>query len=59
MFTQWELFTSTVHPVDHVKIVAEGQEFRLNPHSAGIKFKRRNLKFVDVKFWRLKTIPAM
>ena len=30
-----------------------------NPSSAGIDFSRQNLTSVDVRFWRLKSIPAM
>ena len=32
---------------------------RVNPHSAGIDFSRQNLTSVDVRFWRLKSIPAL
>ena len=31
----------------------------LNPFSAGIVFRRQNLTSVDVRFWSLKTIPAL
>ena len=31
----------------------------LNPYSAGIDFSRQNLTSVDVRFWRLKSIPAL
>ena len=30
-----------------------------NPHSAGIDFSRQNLTSVDVRFWRLKSIPTL
>ena len=30
-----------------------------NPHSAGIEFSRQNLTSTDVRFWRLKSIPAL
>ena len=30
-----------------------------NPYSAGIDFSRQNLTSVDVRFWRLKSIPAL
>ena len=30
----------------------------INPFSAGINFRRQNLTSVDVRFWRLKSIPA-
>ena len=30
----------------------------VNPYSAGIDFGRQNLTSVDVRFWRLKSIPA-
>ena len=33
--------------------------FNLNPYSAGIDFSRQNLTSVDVRFWRLKSIPAL
>ena len=29
------------------------------PYSAGIDFSRHNLPSVDVRFWRLKSIPAL
>ena len=32
---------------------------KLNPHSTGIDFSHQNLKSVDVRFWRLKSIPAL
>ena len=32
---------------------------RINPYSAGIDFRRQNLTSVDVRFWRLKSIPAL
>ena len=32
---------------------------RVNPYSAGIDFRRQNLTSVDVRFWRLKSIPAL
>ena len=31
----------------------------VNPYSAGIDFSRQNLTSVDVRFWRLKSIPAL
>ena len=31
----------------------------LNPYSAGIDFSRQILTFVDVRFWRLKSIHAL
>ena len=33
--------------------------YRYNPVSAGIDFGRQNLTSVDVKYWRLKSIPAL
>ena len=30
----------------------------LRPYSVGIDFRRQNLTSVDVRFWRLKSIPA-
>ena len=30
-----------------------------NPYNAGIDFSRQNLTSVDVRFWRLKSIPAL
>ena len=30
----------------------------LNSFSAGIDFRRQNLTFVDVRFWRIKSVPA-
>ena len=32
---------------------------RYNPSSAGIDFSRQNLASADVRFWRLKLIPAL
>ena len=32
---------------------------RVNPYSAGIDFSRQNLASVDVRLWRLKSIPAL
>ena len=32
---------------------------QINPYSAGIDFSRKNLTSVDVRFWRLKSIPAL
>ena len=29
----------------------------INPYSAGIDFSRQNLTSVDVRFWRLKSLP--
>ena len=31
----------------------------VNPYSAGIDFTRPNLTSVDVRFWRLKSIPVL
>ena len=31
----------------------------INPYSAGIDFSRQNLTSVDVRIWRLKSIPAL
>ena len=31
----------------------------INPYSAGIDFSRQNLTSVDVRFWRLKSTPAL
>ena len=31
----------------------------LNPYSTGIDFSRQNLTSVDVRFWRLKSLPAL
>ena len=30
-----------------------------NPYSAGLELSRQNLTSVDVRFWRLKSIPAL
>ena len=32
---------------------------QMDPFSAGTVFRRQNLTSVDVRFWRLKTIPAL
>ena len=32
------------------------QNDAINPHSAGIDFRRQNLTSADVRFWRLKSI---
>ena len=39
--------------------VSEGVEHVINPYSAGIDFSRQNLTSVDIKFWWLKSIPAL
>ena len=31
----------------------------VNPYSAGIHFRRQNPTSTDVRFWRLKSIPAL
>ena len=31
----------------------------INPFSAGIDFRRQNLTSIEVRFWRLKSIPAL
>ena len=31
----------------------------INPYCAGVDFSRQNLTSVDVRFWRLKSIPAL
>ena len=31
----------------------------IKPYSAGIDFSRQNLTSVDVRFWRLKSIPEL
>ena len=31
----------------------------VNPHSARTDFRRQNLTSIDVRFWRLKSIPAL
>ena len=33
--------------------------FAINSYSAGIDFRRQNLTSVDVRFRRLKSIPAL
>ena len=37
---------------------AKSEFEKVNPFSAGIIFIRQNLAFVDVRFWRIKMIPA-
>ena len=32
---------------------------KVNSYSAGIDFSRQNLTSVDVRFWHLKSIPAL
>ena len=32
---------------------------QINPYSAGMDFSRQNLTSVDVRFWQLKSIPAL
>ena len=34
-------------------------DVRVNPYSAGIDLSRQNLTSVDVRFWRLKSIPPL
>ena len=36
-----------------------GQTLNVNPYSAVIEFSRQNLTSVDVRFCRLKSIPAL
>ena len=36
-----------------------GATDKINPYSAGIDFRRQNLTSVDVRFWRLKSTPAL
>ena len=31
----------------------------LNPFNAGTVFRRQNVTSIDVRFWRLKSIPAL
>ena len=39
---------------------SETAKFRdINPYSAGIDFSRQNLMSEDVRFWQLKSIPAL
>ena len=33
--------------------------FGINPFSTGIDFIRQNLTSIEVRFWRLKSIPVM
>ena len=33
--------------------------FKSEPLQRGINFSRQNLTSVDVRFWRLKTMPAL
>ena len=39
--------------------VANLGRYPLNPFSAGTVIRRQNLTSVDVRFWRLKTVPAL
>ena len=50
MMSNWE------NPLVSMVYTAVFQRF--NPYSAGIDFRRQNLTSVDIKFWRLKSIPA-
>ena len=44
-------------PEKHNILEVNGIEF--NPNSAGVDFRRQHLASVDVRFWRLKSIPAL
>ena len=53
---------SPSHPlIPHTRIKLEIQrvKYNVNPYSAGIDFRRQNLTSVDVRFWRLKSNPAL
>ena len=45
--------------VEHSTLADIGVLVVSNPFSAGIDFRRQNLTSVDVRFWRLKSIPAL
>ena len=39
--------------------ILQSQSLYFNPFSAGTVFKRQILTYVDVRFWRIKTVPAL
>ena len=47
LIISWLISWSTIH------------HCHINPYSAGIDFSRQNLTSVDVRFWRLKSIPTL
>ena len=53
---KFELKITFKHPIIISQIQAQDEG---NPYSAGIDFICQNLTSVDVRFWRLKSIPAM
>ena len=42
-----------------MSIIGDPRTESVNPYSARIDFRRQNLTFVDVRFWRLKSILAV
>ena len=53
----WSLFTALDNG-DAKTAPCQGMRWS-NPDSEGIDFSRRDLTSVDVKYWRLKSIPAL
>ena len=51
--TTEELLYFQIAPYLHSYI--EEQALPLNPFSAGIDFRRQNLTYIDVRFWRLNS----
>ena len=43
----------------HQRQVKTSVGLGFNPYSTKIDFSRQNLTYVDVRFWRLKSIPAL
>ena len=56
----WHLIAYSTHSIHYRDTAAEFTQLRgnINPFSAGTVFSRQNLTSVDVRFWRLKTVPA-
>ena len=64
--TVGEIVRMTRRPFNPLEVVCRGSETQLqvgvyliNPYSASIDFSRQNVTSVDVRFWRLKSIPAL
>ena len=50
---------TTDQEYENVTAAADLQVSIFKPYSAGTDFRRQNLTSVDVRFWRLKSIPVL
>ena len=68
--TEWKLlkfanlnnpfsFSISSYKTDYKRLYSRSVLKGFNPYSAGIEFSRQNLTSVDVRFWRLRSIPAL